>query len=66
MACMWSESKGGCLRDECQRTERCTQAGPMMERHVIDGHVVLLPVGTKADPKWKEGDPLPGLGGCYD
>lgn len=44
----------------------CDARVKMMERHTIDGHEVLLPVGTKAMPPWKEGDPLPDLGGCYD
>ena len=40
--------------------ERPTQAGPLMVRHIIDGHEVLLPADAKLNP------PSDDLGGCYD
>jgi hypothetical protein len=37
-----------------------SQGGPLMVRHMIDGHEVLLPADAKLDP------PADDLGGCYD
>lgn len=44
------------------------QAGPLMVRHIIDGHEVLLPSDAKLRPRLKpagEIDPDEPLGGLY-
>lgn len=53
----------------CACAAKDTQAGPLMVRHIIDGHEVLLPVWCKLHPPYKEGDEIdasPISGGCYD
>ncbi len=43
------------------------QAGPLMTRHVIDGHDVLLPADVKMHKPLKPGDEIDDcpLGGTY-
>lgn len=57
-----------CHGDVLLRLANATQAGPLMVRHVIDGHEVLLPADAQLHAKTSPGDPLgltEPLGGTY-
>lgn len=63
----WMENPN-CLRNcDCHLDPRNRRAGPLMVRHVIGGHEVLLPADAKLSPRLTSDDKLelPDLGGCY-